>query len=79
VGFLSKPFFISTLLVSDEFFKATLTVTPPPPIKPKTRIKIKGKANPNITAEGLLNIALRLAFVIASIAVVWLYDFIHVV
>jgi hypothetical protein len=65
------------LLVSDKFFNATLTVTPPPPIKPKTRIKINGNAKPNITAEGLLNIALRLPFVIASIAVVWLYDFIN--
>jgi hypothetical protein len=48
---------------------------PPPPINPNTRINISGKAKPKITAEGLLKIARRLALVIASIAVTWLYFF----
>ena len=34
-----------------------------------------GKAKLKITADGLLKMALKLAFVIASIAVTWLYFF----
>jgi hypothetical protein len=44
------------------------TEVPPPPIKPKTRIKIRGKPKLKMTAEGLLNIALKLALEMASIA-----------
>ena len=36
-------------------------------------MKSMGKAKLKITADGLLKIALRLAFVIASIAETWLY------
>jgi hypothetical protein len=36
-------------------------------------MKIKGKKNPNMIAEGLLDIDRRLAFVMASIALNWLY------
>ena len=57
-------------VLSMDILKETL---PLPPIKPKTRIKIKGKAKLNITADGLLKIARKLAFVIASIARIWLY------
>jgi len=42
---------------------------PLPPIKPKTNIKISGKARLNNTVEGLRNIALKLAFVIDHNAV----------
>jgi hypothetical protein len=48
---------------------ATLTEIFPPLLKkPKTKIKINGKAILNITAEGLLKIDLRLALVIANMA-----------
>jgi len=42
-----------------------------PPLlrKPKTNIKIKGKTKLNTTADGLLKIDLRLALVIANMAV----------
>jgi hypothetical protein len=36
--------------------------------KPKTRMKIMGKRKLKMTAEGLLNIDVRLAFEIASMA-----------
>ncbi len=45
----------------------------PPPIKPKTIIKTKGKTKLKTTAEGLLKIDRKLALVIASIALNWLY------
>jgi hypothetical protein len=45
------------------------------PINPKTRIKISGKAKPNITEDGLLKIARKLDLVIANIALTWLYFF----
>ena len=45
------------------------------PMKPKTRMKIKGNTKLKTTAEGLRKIARRLAFVIASMAVTWLYFF----
>jgi hypothetical protein len=44
------------------------TDAPPPPIKPKTKIKISGNPRLKITAEGLLNIALKLALEMASMA-----------
>jgi hypothetical protein len=43
-------------------------VPPLSPIKPKTSIKIKGNTKLKTTADGLLNMARRLARVIASIA-----------
>jgi hypothetical protein len=42
-------------------------------MKPKTRIKINGKTKLNTIAEGLLDIDLKLAFVMAHIALSWLY------
>jgi hypothetical protein len=44
------------------------------PINPKTKIKIRGKKILNTTAEGLRSMALKLALVMASIALNWLYD-----
>jgi hypothetical protein len=50
---------------------ATFTLILPPLLrKPNTRIKIRGKAMLKITAEGLLNIERRLAFVMANMAVI---------
>jgi len=46
---------------------------PPLPINPNTKIKISGKAKPNITEDGLLKMARRLALEIANIALTWLY------
>ena len=45
----------------------------PSPIKPKTRIKIKGKASVKIIAEGLLIIDCKLAFIKERIARPLLY------
>jgi hypothetical protein len=45
-------------------------IFPPLLKKPKTSIKINGNAMLNITADGLLNVARKLAFVIASIALI---------
>ena len=59
---------IKPLVLSAGFFKPTVTVVPPPPINPNTRIKTSGKPRLKITAEGLRNMARRLAFVIASMA-----------
>jgi hypothetical protein len=48
---------------------ATFTlILPPLLINPKTKMNINGKATLKITAEGLLNVDLKLAFVIESIA-----------
>ena len=44
-----------------------------PPIKPKTIIKTKGNTKLKTTAEGLLKIERKLALVMASIALNWLY------
>src|SRR6187551_608778 len=65
-----------TLLVSQSLASASLyTGTPPrPPTKPKTNIKMKGNTKLKTTAEGLLNIDLRVALVMANIAFTWLYD-----
>jgi hypothetical protein len=38
-------------------------------------MKTKGNAKPKTTAEGLLKIDRRLATIIASIALIWLYGF----
>jgi hypothetical protein len=46
------------------------------PKKPKIKINIKGNIKLKIIDEGLLLIALRLAFVMDNIALIWLY-FIH--
>jgi hypothetical protein len=43
-------------------------IFPPLLIKPKTKIKIMGKAILKTTAEGLLNVDFKLAFVMASMA-----------
>jgi len=43
------------------------------PIKPKTKIKIKGKTKLKTIADGLLEIALKLALVMAHMALNWLY------
>jgi hypothetical protein len=45
----------------------------PPPIKPKTIINTNGKTKLKTTAEGLLKIERKLALVMASIALNWLY------
>jgi hypothetical protein len=45
-------------------------ILPPLLKKPKTRININGNAMLKITAEGLLNVERKLAFVIASIALI---------
>jgi hypothetical protein len=48
---------------------ATFTLIFPPLLKnPKTKIKIKGKATLKTTADGLLKVDLKLAFVIESMA-----------
>jgi hypothetical protein len=50
---------------------ATFTLILPPLLKnPNTKINIKGKAMLNITADGLLKVDFKLAFVIASIALI---------
>jgi hypothetical protein len=50
---------------------ATFALILPPLLrKPNTKIKISGKAMLKITAEGLLNIERRLAFVMANMAVI---------
>jgi hypothetical protein len=54
--------------LSAGFFKAIVTLVPPPPINPKTRIKTSGKPRLKMTAEGLLNMARRLAREMASMA-----------
>jgi hypothetical protein len=57
--------------VSDLGSMATFTLILPPLLrKPNTKIKIRGKAMLKITAEGLLNIERRLAFVMANMAVI---------
>jgi hypothetical protein len=56
-------------VVSDFGSIATFTEILPPLLrKPNTKIKIKGKAMLNITAEGLLKMDLKLALVIANMA-----------
>ena len=56
--------------VSEPLSMATVTLILPPLLKkPNTKIKISGKAMLKITAEGLLNIERRLAFVMANMAV----------
>ena len=45
----------------------------PPPIKPNTIINTKGKTKLNTTADGLRKIERKLALVMASIALNWLY------
>ncbi|MCY1540025.1 hypothetical protein D9M68_756390 [compost metagenome] len=47
---------------------ATSSLIPPPPKKPKTIIKIKGKASVNTTAEGLRIIERKLALARAKVA-----------
>jgi hypothetical protein len=54
--------------VSCGFFRATVTEVPVSPIKPNTRIKTMGKPRLKITAEGLRNMACRLALLMASMA-----------
>jgi hypothetical protein len=44
------------------------TEVPPPPIKPNTRINTNGKPRLNMTADGLLKIARKLPFEMASMA-----------
>ena len=62
------------LVVSLVGSKAIRTETLPLlPINPNTRIKMSGKTKLNITADGLLKTPVRLAFVIAIIALNWLY------
>jgi hypothetical protein len=57
--------------VSDLGSIATVTLILPPLLKkPNTKIKMSGKAMLNTTAEGLLNIERRLAFVMANMAVI---------
>jgi hypothetical protein len=46
------------------------SVIPFPPRNPKTRINISGNARVNTTAEGLLVMERKLAFEMASIAVI---------
>ena len=59
------------LAVSDCEVKATLTeIFPLLPIKPNTKIKIRGKAILNNTAEGLRKIARKLALVMANMALI---------
>lgn len=58
-------------VLSTAMLKETL---PLPPINPKTRINIKGKARLKTTVDGLRKMAFKLALVIASIAVIWLYS-----
>ena len=56
--------------VSEPLSMATVTLILPPLLKkPNTKIKISGKAMLKITAEGLLNIERKLAFVMANMAV----------
>jgi hypothetical protein len=57
--------------VSDLVSIATFTLILPPLLrKPNTKINISGNAILKITAEGLLNIERRLAFVMANMAVI---------
>ena len=58
------------LVVSAVGSTAIYKVTREPlPRKPKTRINIKGNKKLNMTADGLLKMARKLAFVIASMPV----------
>ena len=57
---------------SESGAMATSIFVPPPPKKPKTKIKISGKARVNTTAEGLRIIDLKLAFAKAKVALVLL-------
>src|SRR5262245_29308800 len=59
--------------LSQSFLTATSTEKPPLPMNPKTRIKTIGNASVNTTAEGLRKMERRLAFVIASMAVICEY------
>jgi hypothetical protein len=43
------------------------------PTKPKTKIKIKGNTKLKTTADGLLKMDFKLPFVMANIALTWLY------
>jgi len=61
------------LVVSVSFAKAARSDTlPAPPKKPNTRININGKAKLNATAEGLRKMEIKPAFVMASMALIWL-------
>ena len=64
---------------SDPGAMARSTFTPPLPKKPKTRIKISGKARVKTTAEGLRIIDRKLAFARASVAFGMIIRFIHCV
>ena len=71
IGFFNKPL-IMTLAVSCRLASAKKTDGPPPPIKPNTRMKTNGKPMLNATDDGFRMIALKLPFVIASMARSWL-------
>jgi hypothetical protein len=68
-----------SLVVSEELSTATLYdfIIPLLPMNPKTRININGNANPKTTEEGLRKMERKLAFEMASIALIWLYGFIR--
>ena len=64
------------LAVSDPGFKTTRKLPLPPllPMNPNTMIKMNGKTKLKTIADGLLSIDLRLALVMANIALNWLYS-----
>ena len=63
---------MTELFISVAGSTATSMRKEPPLMKPNTIMKISGKRMLNMTAEGFLNSALRLAFVMLIIALNWL-------
>jgi hypothetical protein len=70
---LSRKTLNNNEVVSDSGWKPTLKVSlPPPPMNPNTMIKINGNSTLNTIAEGLLSSEVKLAFVMANMALTWL-------
>src|SRR5882757_10691453 len=66
-------FFIRLFAVSALLASAIETVGPPPLIKPNTKMNTRGKPKLKATEAGFLKMDFKLPFVIASMALSWLY------